>query len=215
MLLNIVIPCYNEEAVLPETNRQLTEVVNEWISRGLLDDCRIVYVDDGSKDGTWKLIEALQKGSPRVHGLKLAHNAGHQHALWAGLMNAVGRCDAVVSMDADLQHDIHSIAEMVAAYQDGCEVVYGVRNDRTADSAFKKKTAPISGFWVPRPWKRWHSIRRETCSCAGWSVPWVSRSGSSVSIVMTALPVSPNIRFGRWSISPWTGSPPFPSGRCG
>lgn len=141
MLLNIVIPCYNEEAVLPETNRQLTEVVNEWISRGLLDDCRIVYVDDGSKDGTWKLIEALQKGSPRVHGLKLAHNAGHQHALWAGLMNAVGRCDAVVSMDADLQHDIHSIAEMVAAYQDGCEVVYGVRNDRTADSAFKKKTA--------------------------------------------------------------------------
>ena len=141
MQLNIVIPCYNEEAVLPETNRQLTGLIGEWISRGVLDDCRIVYVDDGSKDRTWEIIERLQEGSSWVHGLKLAHNVGHQHALWAGLMSAVGKCDAVVSIDADLQHDIHAIEEMVAAYQEGCEVVYGVRNDRETDSAFKKKTA--------------------------------------------------------------------------
>lgn len=141
MQLNIVIPCYNEEAVLPETNRQLTALIDEWISRGLLDDCRIVYVDDGSKDRTWKIIEGLREESPFAHGLKLAHNAGHQHALWAGLMWSVDKCDAVVSIDADLQHDIHKIGEMVDAYRDGCEVVYGVRNDRVTDSVFKKKTA--------------------------------------------------------------------------
>lgn len=141
MILNIVIPCYNEEAVLPETNRQLTELIGEWISRDVLNDCRIVYVDDGSKDRTWEIIEGLQQESPYAHGLKLAHNVGHQHALWAGLMNSVGKCDAVVSIDADLQHDIHAIEEMVDAYKDGCEVVYGVRNDRATDSAFKKKTA--------------------------------------------------------------------------
>ena len=141
MILNIVIPCYNEEAVLPETNRQLTELIGEWISRDVLNDCRIVYVDDGSKDRTWEIIEGLHQESPYAHGLKLAHNVGHQHALWAGLMNSVGKCDAVVSIDADLQHDIHAIEEMVDAYKDGCEVVYGVRNDRATDSAFKKKTA--------------------------------------------------------------------------
>ena len=141
MVLNIVIPCYNEEAVLQETNRQLTELVGTWISGGIVDDCRLVYVDDGSKDRTWTIIEELRQGSPYAHGLKLAHNVGHQHALWAGLMHSVGKCDAVVSIDADLQHDIRAIEEMIAAYKDGCEVVYGVRNDRVTDSAFKKKTA--------------------------------------------------------------------------
>ena len=141
MVLNIVIPCYNEEAVLAETNRQLTELIGSWISQGVLDVCRIVYVDDGSKDRTWEIIESLQRESPYAHGLKLAHNVGHQHALWAGLMHSVGQCDAAVSIDADLQHDIRAIEEMVAAYREGCEVVYGVRNDRVTDSAFKKKTA--------------------------------------------------------------------------
>lgn len=146
MVLNIVIPCYNEEAVLAETNRQLTELIDTWISQGILDECRILYVDDGSKDRTWEIIESLQKESPYAHGLKLAHNVGHQHALWAGLMHSVGQCDAVVSIDADLQHDIRAIEEMIAAYRDGCEVVYGVRNDRATDSAFKKKTA--LGFYT-------------------------------------------------------------------
>jgi len=146
MVLNIVIPCYNEEAVLAETNRQLTELIDTWISQGILDECRILYVDDGSKDRTWEIIESLQKESPYAHGLKLAHNVGHQHALWAGLMHSVGQCDAVVSIDADLQHDIRAIEEMIAAYRDGCEVVYGVRNDRATDSTFKKKTA--LGFYT-------------------------------------------------------------------
>lgn len=141
MVLNIVIPCYNEEAVLMETNRQLVGLIGTWISKGILNDCRIMYVDDGSKDRTWEIIEGLQKESSYVHGLKLAHNVGHQHALWAGLMQSVGKCDAAVSIDADLQHDIRSIEEMVTAYRHGCEVVYGVRNDRVTDSAFKKKTA--------------------------------------------------------------------------
>ena len=141
MLLNIVIPCFNEEEVLIETNRQLSSLVTEWIADGLLDECRIVFVDDGSRDRTWEIIEGLQKDCPLVHGLKLAHNVGHQHALWAGLMWSVGKCDAAVSIDADLQHDIHAIKEMVEAYKEGCEVVYGVRNDRATDSAFKKKTA--------------------------------------------------------------------------
>jgi len=141
MLLNIVIPCYNEEDVLRETNRQLSSLVNNWISDSLLEDCRIVYVDDGSKDKTWEIIEELQKSCPLVHGLKLAHNVGHQHALWAGLMWSVDKCDAVVSIDADLQHDIHAIKDMVLAYQEGYEVVYGVRNDRVTDSQFKKRTA--------------------------------------------------------------------------
>ncbi len=141
MVLNIVIPCFNEEAVLRETNRQLTSLVNEWIADQLVSDCKIVYVDDGSKDDTWMIIEELQKSGPYAHGLKLAHNVGHQNALWAGLSWSTGKCDAVVSIDADLQHDIHAIREMISAYHDGCEIVYGVRKDRDTDSRFKKKTA--------------------------------------------------------------------------
>ncbi len=141
MLLNIIIPCYNEDAVLPETNRQLKDYVDGLVSAGVLDACQIYYVDDGSKDKTWEIIEDLCNDCPFIHGLKLSHNVGHQQALWAGLMHSVGKCNAVVTIDADLQHDIHKIEEMVVAYKEGCEVVYGVRNDRATDSAFKKKTA--------------------------------------------------------------------------
>lgn len=141
MVLSIVIPCYNEEAVLRETDKRLYNLVNEWISGGIVQDCNIVYVDDGSKDGTWDIICGLKKEHPFVIGIKLAHNVGHQHALWAGLMWSNGKCDAVVTIDADLQQDIRAIEDMVSAYQEGYEVVYGVRNDRGADSAFKKRTA--------------------------------------------------------------------------
>lgn len=141
MKLNVVIPCYNEEEVLRETNRQLTELVESMINENLLTACDILYVDDGSSDKTWDLIEELQATSPCVHGLKLAHNVGHQNALWAGLEQSVGKCDAVVSMDADLQHDIQKIRDMILSYQDGCEVVYGIRNSRATDSKFKKRTA--------------------------------------------------------------------------
>lgn len=142
MKLNIVIPCYNEEEVLHETNRQLTELVDSMISDGLLSVCDILYVDDGSKDNTWNIIEELRVTSPYAHGLKLAHNVGHQNALWAGLeYSSENNCDAAVSIDADLQHDINKIRDMVLAYQQGFEIVYGIRNDRATDSMFKKRTA--------------------------------------------------------------------------
>lgn len=141
MKLIIVIPCYNEEEVLRETNRQLTELVGSMIEEKLLVACDILYVDDGSKDDTWGIVEELQSTSPYAHGLKLAHNVGHQNALWAGLEHSVDKCDAVVTMDADLQHDIRKTREMVLAYQAGYEVVYGIRNSRANDSGFKKRTA--------------------------------------------------------------------------
>ena len=141
MKLNIVIPCYNEEEVLRETTSQLTDLIDSMLKENLLSECDVLYVDDGSKDHTWLLSEELQSVSQYVHGLKLAHNVGHQNALWAGLSYSVGKCDAAVSIDADLQHDIHKIKDMVLAYKDGYEVVYGIRNDRATDSAFKKRTA--------------------------------------------------------------------------
>lgn len=141
MKLNIVIPCYNEEEVLRETNRQLTEFIDSMIYDGLLSECGILYVDDGSKDNTWNLIEELQSTSAYAHGLKLSHNVGHQNALWAGLEYSSDKCDAAVSIDADLQQDIQKIKDMVLAYQQGFEIVYGIRNDRATDSAFKKRTA--------------------------------------------------------------------------
>lgn len=141
MKLYIVIPCYNEEVVLHETNDRLTDLVNSMITEGLLTECVIFYIDDGSKDNTWNIIEELQQNSPYVHGLKLAHNVGHQNALWAGLEYSSDKCDAVVSIDADLQHDINKIKDMVQAYRQGFEIVYGIRNNRATDSTLKKRTA--------------------------------------------------------------------------
>ena len=141
MKLIIIVPCYNEEEVLHEANRQLTLLVDSMIGENLLTECDIIYVDDGNKDGTWGIIEELQTVNSYAHGLKLAHNVGHQNALWAGLEYSVDNCDAAVSVDADLQHDINRIKDMVMAFQQGFEIVYGVRNDRATDSAFKKRTA--------------------------------------------------------------------------
>ena len=141
MKLNIVVPCYNEEAVLQETTKQLSQLIDALVEKGKIAACDIVYVDDGSHDTTWALIEQLQLTNKYVHGLKLAHNVGHQNALWAGMEWSDGKCDAMVSIDADLQHDIRKIEDMVDAYHNGFEVVYGIRNSRKTDSAFKKRTA--------------------------------------------------------------------------
>ena len=141
MKLIIIVPCFNEEEVLHETNHQLSKLIDSMVDEKLLTECDIIYIDDGSKDNTWSIIEELRNVSPYVKGLKLAHNVGHQNALWAGLEYSAGKCDAVVSIDADLQHDIHKIREMVLSYQAGYEIVYGVRNTRATDSKFKKKTA--------------------------------------------------------------------------
>ena len=141
MKLNIVVPCYNEEAVLHETTKQLSQLVDDLIAKGKIQSCEILYVDDGSHDATWTLIEELQKSSTYVHGLKLAHNVGHQFALWAGLEYAAERADAIISIDADLQDDIAVIEQMIDAYKDGYEVVYGVRKERKTDTVFKRWTA--------------------------------------------------------------------------
>jgi len=137
----MVIPCYNEELVLHETTRQLTLVLNDLQSRKQMDAWEILYVDDGSKDATWSIIDSQHSSDPRIRGIKLAHNAGHQFALWAGYEYAVDKADAVISMDADLQHDINSIGDMLTQYHAGYDVVYGVRNDRATDGWLKKQTA--------------------------------------------------------------------------
>ena len=140
MKLGIVIPCYNEEEVLPETIRQMIGLVDRLVSLGKISiDSRIFFVDDGSEDRTWALIEQYSAKSRYVAGIKLSRNRGHQNALIAGLFTAEG--DALVSTDADLQDDINAIEEMVDRFLDGTEIVYGVRKRRETDTAFKRLTA--------------------------------------------------------------------------
>ena len=137
----IVVPCYNEEAVLAETTSRLLEVMQRVAEKHGDLQGRIVYVDDGSRDGTWPLIGSLSKQHPQVMGLKLAHNAGHQHALWAGLEWAAAHVDAAISIDADLQDDVNVIPEMIDLFLGGKDIVYGVRRDRPTDTWFKRTTA--------------------------------------------------------------------------
>ena len=137
----IVVPCYNEEAVLAETTSRLLEVMQRVAEKHADLQGRIVYVDDGSRDSTWSLIGSLSKQHPQVMGLKLAHNAGHQHALWAGLEWAAAHVDAAISIDADLQDDVNVIPEMIDLFLGGKDIVYGVRRDRPTDTWFKRTTA--------------------------------------------------------------------------
>jgi glycosyltransferase involved in cell wall biosynthesis len=140
--LAIVVPCYNEEEVLPETNRRLLALLTRLRELQLIAaDSSVHYVDDGSKDGTWPLIESLAAVDPRVRGIKLSGNRGHQNALLSGLLSVEG--DALVSIDADLQDDVSVIEAMVREFIGGAEVVYGVRDSRQTDTLFKRKTALI------------------------------------------------------------------------
>jgi glycosyltransferase involved in cell wall biosynthesis len=137
-----VIPCYNEEKVLPETEKRLTAKLKEMISCGLADEkSRILFVDDGSKDKTWELIDGYSGGNVLVSGIKLAHNRGHQNALLAGLMTAKECADCAISLDADLQDDVGALDKFVKKYNEGCDIVYGVRNKRDTDTFFKRTTA--------------------------------------------------------------------------
>ena len=145
MDLVIIVPCYNEEEVLPETTRQLSAVLDELRASGKIGSGKILYVDDGSRDRTWEIIRGFSASSPCVCGLKLAHNSGHQQALWAGLEWAAVHAGAAVSIDADLQDDPHCIAEMVDLWRDGADVVFGIRKERRTDTWFKKTTA--QGFY--------------------------------------------------------------------
>jgi polyisoprenyl-phosphate glycosyltransferase len=138
--LAIVVPCYNEEDVLPETNHRLLELMASMQTTGLISEAScIYYVDDGSRDKTWQLITAFNKENSCVRGIKLSRNRGHQNALLAGLFNAEG--DAIVSIDADLQDDINVIKDMIHRFNEGHEIVYGVRSSRKKDSFFKRLTA--------------------------------------------------------------------------
>jgi glycosyltransferase involved in cell wall biosynthesis/putative flippase GtrA len=140
--LAVVVPCYNEEEVLPETNSRLLELMLSMKASGLISDkSGIYYVDDGSRDKTWELIANFHYKDPCVHGIKLSRNRGHQNALLAGLFSAEG--EAIVSIDADLQDDINVIKEMVCQYNAGYEIIYGVRSSRTSDTFFKRMTAQL------------------------------------------------------------------------
>ena len=145
--LTLVIPCYNEEQALPITLRRVDELLAGLIEAGrIAPESRAVYVDDGSSDRTWTLIE--QAAGNRVGGIKLAGNRGHQHALLAGLLSVEG--DAIVSMDADLQDDLGAVALMLEQHRQGAQIVYGVRSTRHADSAFKRITA--EGYYRLLKW---------------------------------------------------------------
>ncbi|HIZ56637.1 MAG TPA: glycosyltransferase family 2 protein [Firmicutes bacterium] len=141
-VLYIVVPCYNEQEVLPETTKRLLEKLNTLIAKEKISaDSRILYVDDGSKDKTWELIAKAHAEDVHVAGLKLSRNRGHQNALLAGLMTAKSLCDICISMDADLQDDIEAIDAMLEKHRQGCDIVYGVRSSRKKDTFFKRNSA--------------------------------------------------------------------------
>ncbi len=141
-VLYMVVPCYNEEEVLHETAKRLTEKYESLISRKMISPkSRVVFVDDGSKDRTWEIIEELHNSQEIFSGIKLSRNSGHQNAVLAGLMTVRKMCDMAITMDADLQDDINAIDEMVQKFHEGYQVVYGVRSARKTDTFFKKFTA--------------------------------------------------------------------------
>lgn len=142
--LALVIPCYNEEAVLPETAKVLGQKIGELIGRNLISSAScILFVDDGSSDATWSIIKDLHgKDRTRYRGIEFSHNSGHQNAVYAGLVESLSLdCDASISMDADLQDDPNAIEEMITNFRNGDEIVFGVRNNRNTDTVFKRFTA--------------------------------------------------------------------------
>lgn len=145
-VLYIVIPCYNEQEVLPITAPMFLNKLHELAEKKLVsENSRIMFVNDGSSDGTWDIIRALAASDEHYIGISQSRNRGHQNAVLAGLMEAKDRCDISISIDCDGQDDINAMDDMVRAYLDGCDIVYGVRNDRETDSFFKRTTA--QGFY--------------------------------------------------------------------
>ena len=141
-----VIPCYNEQEVLPTTSSLLRDKLHNLIEQNKISsDSRIVFVNDGSRDATWEIIQALHDEDEIFQGINLSKNMGHQNALLAGLMTVKDLCDAAISLDADLQDDINAIDEMIDKFNEGCDVVYGVRSARKTDTFFKRTTA--EGFY--------------------------------------------------------------------
>ncbi len=140
--LYFVIPCYNEEAVIPEISARLKEKAEELIKKGkIAPNSRICFVNDGSTDSTWDIIRAAHEADEMFSGVNLSRNRGHQNALLAGMMTVLDRADMIISMDADMQDDINAVDEMIDKYLDGCDIVYGVRSERKKDTFFKRVTA--------------------------------------------------------------------------
>jgi len=138
----LVIPCYNEKEVLPETSKQLKQIMQDLIKKEKISsESRVAFVNDGSKDTTWNIISQLHEEDPVFVGINLAHNKGHQNALFAGLMTAKEYADAAISLDADLQDDVGAIEEFIDKFNEGKDIVYGVRSARTTDTKFKRGTA--------------------------------------------------------------------------
>ncbi len=143
-VLYIVVPCYNEEEVLLETSKRLFAKCTQLIKAGKIsENSHILFVNDGSSDTTWEKIQRLHRWNPIFSGLSLSRNRGHQNALLAGLLYAKDYCDISISMDADLQDDVEAIDEMIAKYEGGCDIVYGVRNNRETDTWFKRNSAEL------------------------------------------------------------------------
>lgn len=141
MNLLIVVPCYNEEEMLPETTCQLSAIIERMEKDKMIKNGKILYVDDGSRDKTWSLIEKYSSENTKVCGLKLSRNSGHQFALTAGLEWAADNADAAISIDADLQDDVNAIIDMVKCFNNGADIVYGVRRERKTDTFFKRNSA--------------------------------------------------------------------------
>lgn len=141
-VLGLVVPCYNEELILPETISRLSIIIQELIQKEIVADTSLIcFVDDGSNDETWSKIKEYRKNNRLIHGIKLSRNFGHQNALLAGLTNLKNITDCVISIDADLQQDEHAIPNFIEEFRKGAEIVYGVRNNRDSDTIFKRSTA--------------------------------------------------------------------------
>lgn len=150
-ILYIVIPCYNEEKVLPITSSMFLDKITELVKKNKIsDDSRVLFVNDGSKDRTWEIIKELSEQNNHYKGICQSRNRGHQNAVLAGLMEAKDVCDITISIDCDGQDDINAMNDMVDAYLDGCEIVYGVRSRRDTDTFFKRFTA--EGFYKVLNW---------------------------------------------------------------
>ena len=150
-ILYIIVPCYNEEQVLPMTATLFVDKIRELSGKDMIsEESRVLFVDDGSKDRTWEIISDLSEQNPICKGIRQSRNRGHQNAVLAGLMEAKDVCDITISIDCDGQDDINAMDEMVTAYLGGCEIVYGVRSNRKTDSVFKRGTA--QGFYKLLNW---------------------------------------------------------------
>ena len=221
--LFIVIPCYNEEKVLPLTAPLFLKKIKDLHDAGLITgDSAVLFVNDGSRDSTWEIIKKLSEEDPRYKGISLSRNRGHQNALLAGLMEAKDQCDITISIDCDGQDDINAMDEMVEAYLAGSDIVYGVRSSRETDSFLKRlsarrpsTTTPITGWSPPGSFGSLQTSRRSTSTSAACSPLWALRARAFITGEMCAWQARATTRSRKCSPSPSTASQASRSSRSG